>query len=115
MSREITIHTWIHAWIHSHADTGKPLEVDVFEIQGHMHMGWFNKVFTLPDAASQVELAEQFHAHLGRVDDSAWFAIKCKVEDAVDQHECYPEILAVIECANWSGGTMNEPREQGND
>lgn len=82
----------LHVWIHSNAETGKPDSIDVFEIAGKVHMAWFTEAL---EDNNGPELAEQFHEHLQKLDDSAWFIVRMCQENATGIIEHYAEVVAL--------------------
>ena len=85
-----------HVWVHSNADTGKPYDIDVFEICGKVHMQWFTEAMEPDTAPRSEELATQFYEHLGKTEDSAWFVCRMMYETACEPPEAYVEVLGVL-------------------
>ena len=84
----------MEVWIHSNAETSAPDSVDVFNIDGKVHMQWFHEVF---EKNNDCELAEQFFTHLKNLDDCAWFNVKAMQEDGSGITEHYIEVVGLVE------------------
>ena len=84
----------MHVFIHGHHETGKPVEINVFEVEGRMHMDWFAGAMEPEDADSRQELAEAFYEHVGDVNVGAWFLVGME-SDSYDEGGCfhYPEVI----------------------
>lgn len=93
MSDSIDNLVMLHVWIHSRAVTKEPHEIDVFEVNGKVHMQWFHDAL---EQSNQKDLAEMFYEHLGETEASAWFLCRMCTEDATGELEHYVEVLSKI-------------------
>ncbi len=82
----------LHVWIHSNAETGKPHSIDVFEIAGKVHMGWYTEAL---EDNNDSDLADAFYEHLKKVDDSGWFLVAMETEPAGELPEHYARVVAL--------------------
>ena len=90
-------------FVHSHADTGKPLSVDVFRVRGEIDFFWFDGAFTDLSEDDQRDLAEYFVTHGAILDDVTTCVVRKSVEDATDIPDFYAEFVSLGSLAALDG------------
>ena len=85
----------MHVFIHSHFETGLPLSVNVLDIDGKIHMDWFENVFT---SVNDADLSKSFSEHsLQGLDAAEWYEVQPMVEVGDGfASDWYLEVLGVV-------------------